>query len=334
MKPRFLLTLLLSSIVLLSSCDSDDSDDSNTPGGQPEAGTFTAVVDGESFSSSWPFATAIVTETSNGGFTIALAGTRVSTSESEAVTVGVVGSDFMSLTAGSVFTGQSSNTLAYGGYALDQDDGTEISASSEDNSSAICTITAIDFDAKLISGTFSFEAIDGSTGQVITVTEGVFTNLNYTISGTGGENPVASISAEIDGTPFSSSGIFVFGFLSSTSIIGDYLLIGGSQYQGDLVKAMTLNMYADDFSAVSVGTTYSGDTDDLFFFGQYNADDDGNIDFESRSDSVASATCVITELDPINKLVSGEFSFDAIDEDTNEVYEVRNGVFTNIHYGQ
>ncbi len=333
MKTQFLSALLVFSFVLLSGCESDDESDSNIPGNTPDAGTITATIDGEDFSSSSPFVTAIVSEGNNGSYTISIGGVTVSGGVNEGVTIGLVGSDFLSLSAGSEFSGQNSNELAVGGYTQDAEGGDEINASSDDNESALCTITSIDFDEKLISGTFSFEAEDNATGQVIIIEDGVFTDVSYTYNPSG-ENPVASVSAEIDGVPFTSSGLFVVGTFIDNEILDNYLLVAGSQYQGDLAQAISLNLFTEDLEGSGSGVGYSGANDDFFFFGQYNADDDDSIDFESRSDSVASATCTITDIDTVNKLVSGEFSFDSINEDTNEIYEVRNGVFTNVYYGQ
>jgi hypothetical protein len=57
------------------------------------------------------------------------------------------------------------------------------------------------------------------------------------------------------------------------------------------------------------------------------------LDIKAVSDNTEMATITITDIDFDTKLVSGTFSFDgADDDDPNTIYEVRNGVFTDVSF--
>ena len=71
---------------------------------------------------------------------------------------------------------------------------------------------------------------------------------------------------------------------------------------------------------------------DMIMTGGYAIDINGDNTIGATTELAASNTATITAIDRNRKMVSGTFSYNAIDEDTKNVYEVRNGIFTLIPY--
>ncbi len=142
------------------------------------------------------------------------------------------------------------------------------------------------------------------------------------------------ITATINGSSFRSFGV------SSTAFVedfagGDQLVIGGIDISDlDRLTGVTVVFIIPDFSALSVGDTFSGSSMDMIMTGGYAIDINGDNTIGATTELAASNTAAITAIDRNRKLVSGTFSYNAIDEDTKNVYEVRNGVFTQIPYEQ
>lgn len=179
--PLLILTLLVS----LSGCLSDDVeeiiDDIDDISGTP--GSLVADVNGDSFSSSGSFVTADLSDQQNGGFTITMAGVRFKDGFGSGIALVLFGTGFESLAVGDTFVGSDSERLVAGAYTIenleDDNDSGEVNAGSLLNGSSRCTITKIDRTNGLISGTFSFDAVDEDTEETFEIRNGVFTDIEY-----------------------------------------------------------------------------------------------------------------------------------------------------------
>ena len=166
------LTLIL---VLAGGCDNSIDDITLPPG---NGGTLTAIIDGQSFSVSGLLVSAeyqeIGTTVSSlfvGGATLPLG------SSTEALVLAMVRTDSTAISSGDVFVGSDMTRLAAGEYTLDAAT-VSVSALSANASFASMTVTSLDFTTGLVSGTFSFDAVDDNDPtKVYEVRDGVFTNI-------------------------------------------------------------------------------------------------------------------------------------------------------------
>ncbi|MEL7001990.1 MAG: hypothetical protein AAFN93_04550, partial [Bacteroidota bacterium] len=99
-------------------------------------------------------------------------------------------------------------------------------------------------------------------------------------------------------------------------------------------SGIALGISGTDFSSISTGSTFIGSDSERLFVGGYSAEEiESNEDIvNSGSELLSSNTATITKIDRVNNLISGTFSFNAVDRDTELVYEIRNGVFTDLEY--
>lgn len=183
------------------------------------------------------------------------------------------------------------------------------------------------FRIHLVSLMFSFLFVTGCGSDD---SEDIIEDLNDDMDNVDPGTP-GSITAKINGEDFSISGIFVTADLSDQSN-GYLLAIGGLKWVNETYYGMTLAMISSDFSTLDVGDTFSGGNSEMFFAGGYSVEIDDEIEIQSSSELVSSASCTITKIDRENNLISGTFSFDAIDDSAEKTYEVREGVFTDIEY--
>lgn len=162
---RFKTTITLSFLLLLfvSSCSSDD--DNNSP---PESTTFFSMtVNGQSFRpNTEPIAVVL-----NANSLISMSATNSSTSE--IITITIENANDNPLEIGSYnITGTDSTAFNYfdGANGFQSDNGGQI------------TISAIDFEARTISGTFQGVA-SGPFGNntTYTISNGQFTDINFTV---------------------------------------------------------------------------------------------------------------------------------------------------------
>ncbi|MEM6526365.1 MAG: hypothetical protein AAF693_21400 [Bacteroidota bacterium] len=140
------------------------------------------------------------------------------------------------------------------------------------------------------------------------------------------------ITATINGASFRSFGVSSTAFVEDFGL-GDQLVIGGIDVSNlNRLNGVSIVLIMPDFSQLSAGNTFSGSSMDMLMTAGYAIDLGGDDPLGATAELVASTTGTITAIDRSNRLVSGTFSYDAIDEDTGDVYEVRNGVFTQIQY--
>ena len=168
-------TVLIITLFLFSSCGEivdiiDDPDGKNT---------ITATINGEEFKISGLLVTATYTEQDMvktlgfGGAKLPLDGVT------NTIALAVVTSDSVGINSGDVFSATTLTKAATGQYSIDGD-GVKIRALSTNTDVATITISEIDFDQKLVSGTFSFDAVDNDDPDTVyEVRDGVFTDVSF-----------------------------------------------------------------------------------------------------------------------------------------------------------
>lgn len=146
---------------------------------QEENGTFTAKVDGEVFSLSGVFVSAEYVKSNEMVQSLAIAAAKPPiTGITTGIVLAVVATDSSEITGGDVFSATNPQKIAAGEYVLEDDNGTDIKAFSENTDIATITITKIDLANNLVSGTFVFDAIDeDEPGKTYMITEGIFTDI-------------------------------------------------------------------------------------------------------------------------------------------------------------
>ncbi|HBK71502.1 MAG TPA: hypothetical protein DDZ39_07610 [Flavobacteriaceae bacterium] len=129
----------------------------------------------------------------------------------------------------------------------------------------------------------------------------------------------AAIATEI--TIHSISGIYSIGMIAA-----DVINVGTK-------KAIALVMIGSDFDQLVAGKTFTEIIkNEIEGGGGGYSEDITNNNVDIGTDIVESIFIKITTIDKENKLISGEFNFIAIDEDTNKKYTVTDGKFKDIHY--
>jgi len=176
-------SLLFLAIICLSACGSDDivmpPGDNDAAPGTP--GSITCMINGESFSASGVLATGVITFTGD-FYGIALAGVDFFDQDTVGLALAISGNGFSTLMEGQVITGEGdivNNPVAAGEVNINQRPSKEITASSLETEVATITITRLDRDLELISGTFSFEGLDPNSNTSVIVTQGDFTDIPY-----------------------------------------------------------------------------------------------------------------------------------------------------------
>ncbi|WP_339713304.1 hypothetical protein [uncultured Kriegella sp.] len=153
----------------------------------------------------------------------------------------------------------------------------------------------------------------------------------------------SSMTAKINGNDFKTSTVFQQYLAgASVSMNEDIYAIGVIAFdiQLDLrkPKSIYLFMYGDDFDELKIGSAFTTVTNIAIpetggAFAIYSEDPDTEVeDNEFSTEKVESINIKITALDKENHLISGEFSFTAIDEDTNKKYIITDGKFQDMKY--
>lgn len=183
-KSLYTFTLLFA-IALLFSCSEDVTDDFIAD----EPGTMTAKIDGVNFKSEgfFPISVNLEIDDDTDIFDLQIDGEQEKNGFEERITISIFGLDFTSLSSGDVFVGGAD--VLSGGKRMDGDyykisrtegDNTDFICDSEQIPASTAKVTKIDFTNRLISGTFSFKAIDISdSDNTFQITNGVFTDIEY-----------------------------------------------------------------------------------------------------------------------------------------------------------
>ena len=173
----FIVLATISAVSCKKSTDDAGTKPNETDNTQNIIGAITAKIDGVDFSAKGPFVTGSLDET-NGFYTIGLAAGDLSKGDTAAIVIALVGQDFNTLKEGDRFLGTNvlPNKIATAKYVLNKN-GTETEAPTD--KVIIVVITELNKTKNLMSGTFSFEAVDEETNQVHNITDGVFTNIEF-----------------------------------------------------------------------------------------------------------------------------------------------------------
>lgn len=159
----------------LTSCKQTDNLIDPTPG----ENSMTAVIDGNEFAVSGIPVTANYSVVSDTIHSLAVgAATPPFDGVTEGIALALVSIGIDSMQAGDVFTATSLERRAGAEYFL-QSPAQDISATAFETDVATVTITAIDYEEKLVSGTFSFDAADrDDSTTVYQIRDGVFTDVS------------------------------------------------------------------------------------------------------------------------------------------------------------
>ena len=145
-----------------------------------------------------------------------------------------------------------------------------------------------------------------------------------------------SITAKINGEDFSASGLTVTAEYSIPNAMVQTLGIVGAEIPiNGVTRAIALAIVSTDATWIISGETYTATGSTKVGAGEYNIENSTtNTDINAVSSNTDVATITITAIDYSTKLVSGTFSFDAIDEDdnSNTTYQVRDGEFNDVSF--
>ena len=170
---KFCFPLFL--FLALSSCKQTDNLIDPTPG----ENSMTAVIDGNEFAVSGIPVTANYSVVSDTIHTLAVAAaTPPFDGVTEGIALALVSIGIDSMQAGDVFIVTSLERRAGAEYFLESPS-QDISATAFETDIATVTITAIDYEEKLVSGIFSFDAGDrDDSTKVYQIRDGVFTDVS------------------------------------------------------------------------------------------------------------------------------------------------------------
>lgn len=190
-KPYYFALFAISVILLSNACKKEETLDEDPEETEitNEPGTVTAKIDGEFFKNNGFFSVSSslsINDDSN-EYRFNFSAERDKNGVEDRITFSLFGLDFESLKEGAVFAAGSN--INEGGLNFDGDfyrisrvegDDTDIITDSEQNANSTCTITKLDRENRLISGTFAFKSIEiFGSGQTFVISDGVFTELPY-----------------------------------------------------------------------------------------------------------------------------------------------------------
>ncbi len=151
----------------------------------------------------------------------------------------------------------------------------------------VVNITSIDETNKTMSGTFSFKARRDVDNAIVTITEGVFTNISYitTLPPTASSDTLTAKVGGVDFVPTSVNGISAFSMLN----------LSGSDNTGSRSIGLTLpdNIGVGTYTLGPIGSTY---------YAQYNLD-------ASTFLMSTTGSLTILEHNTTTKKIRGNFSF-------------------------
>lgn len=175
-------------LIFLVACSSDDDSNSMGDDGQVLSDSFiTARINGDDFEAI-PVDRGVSTISaqlvqSEAFFTFTIAGIDLSAdiTQGEAIALSMAGSSFDLVTDRVQINNPITNPLALqfaGGYSSNGTEGENFDFDT-DGSSGFLRITAIDKEARIISGEFEFSVENSATGEILQITNGFFNNINY-----------------------------------------------------------------------------------------------------------------------------------------------------------
>lgn len=176
-------------LILLSSCDSDDS--GTTIGANGSTDTFiTAKVNGSDFEAvpnemNLPTLSAALIQTDI-LFSLTITGVDFSDTitQGEVLAFSLIGPNFDDVVDGLEVVNPvtDTNSLQFvGGYDISQTDGDDNQDFEFDSDTGFLRITSIDKESQTVSGEFEFTVIETNSGTSVQITEGLFNNIEYTL---------------------------------------------------------------------------------------------------------------------------------------------------------
>ncbi|MEZ4685922.1 MAG: DUF6252 family protein [Bacteroidia bacterium] len=172
MKLKIAFSLLVLTALISTSCTPDIVD--------PTGGSLTATIDGESFSVNGILITATYGDVSEAIQTLSIGGAEPPfNGTTRGLALVVLSSDSTGINEGETYTATTLAKTAAGEYFL-SNNSTDIRAYSNNTDVATITITSLDYDKKVVSGTFSFDGVDDDDpGVVYRVRNGEFKDVVF-----------------------------------------------------------------------------------------------------------------------------------------------------------
>ncbi|MEO1449157.1 MAG: DUF6252 family protein [Bacteroidota bacterium] len=169
--------LLISSLLACQPVDPGEI----TPEPDEEGGLLEALVNGVEFKVGGLLVSAEINDLANGIQTLTVGGANLPVNgEHDGIVLAVVSTDSTDIEAGEVYKASLQDPRVGGEYVIERDNQDDLKAFSSETGVATITITALDRDKKLVSGTFSFDAVDPDfPDTVYEVREGKFTAVPY-----------------------------------------------------------------------------------------------------------------------------------------------------------
>ena len=157
------------------------------------------------------------------------------------------------------------------------------------------------------------------------------------------DQPITTFAASINETEFIASTLLSQSLTGAAVNIGNAgytMVITGQYLSQDLKSTQIIIIYAFgvDFDELAANTEFNIVSNILGTevpgaFAIYGGDPDTENDGDNFGTEVLEEIRVkITAIDKEKRLLSGEFSFVVLDEDTNQEYKVTDGVFSNLEY--
>lgn len=176
---QHIFSLALMAILALAACQSA-KDNIEPPQEEEPANSLSAKINGEEFSVSGILVTAQYSASSQMIESLAIGGAEPPLNgTATAIALAIVSIDGTGINPGETYTANSSTKAGAGEYVFENSN-TDIKAESDNTDEVTITITAIDFDRKVVSGTFSFDGVDeDDPGTVYEVREGVFKEVSF-----------------------------------------------------------------------------------------------------------------------------------------------------------
>lgn len=149
--------------------------------------------------------------------------------------------------------------------------------------------------------------------------------------------------ANVDGTPFTVTSEQVAGELTLESD-GSYTfsVVAFNGDENGLGQAISVGFFGMDYNSLSTGSSFRNIdfTTGTGVFGFYFDTTNGSYNFSGGylgslfglDEEGGNATLRIVSLDKERQLVSGEFSFEFYDEDTDQQYRITDGKFGAVNY--
>lgn len=145
----------------------------------------------------------------------------------------------------------------------------------------------------------------------------------------------AYLTAKVNGQNFVAEGNSLFDGVHAQLVEAGPVFafaIGAASFDGSTnTEAIGIGLGGLDFNVITAGTEYFAQQEDITVSGYYSEQDENGTYLSSESE--LNAYVKITAIDKVNKIVSGEFYFTAIDDDNpNILYNVTDGIFNDVQY--